>query len=318
VVTRARWVCVVALLFSCSDPIITEDTATGCRNRFDDDGDGLVDCADPSCVASGVCESGEVACRNGTDDDGDGSIDCQQATCVAGGHCDSAEVMCTAAPQSGCLTGQGCYLSFVNGTTTSLSRCRLASASVAPACDSPAIRLLTPRDRHPCIAGSGCLSFGASDGTCTPYCNRDDDCLAGGVCTPNPAQSGHPGLCTVPCNPFSASSCSSERLRCASLHESRSTRFADGGARHSCVGVTTPRGAAALGAECDDPPGPATSSDRICAAGTACVPRADGTRCRALCDVDAPRCPAGLPCQPLYPAGRPVAFRATRYGACTN
>ena len=42
-----------------------------CRNGVDVDGDGLVDCADPSCLVDDACGRGED-CDNGVDDDGDG------------------------------------------------------------------------------------------------------------------------------------------------------------------------------------------------------------------------------------------------------
>lgn len=318
-VTRAsRLAVLLPALLSCSDPYITEDTSTGCRNRYDDDGDGLVDCADPSCIASGVCEAGESACRNGRDDDGDGSIDCQQNTCIAGGYCDSAEAACAPTPQSGCLVGQGCYLSYVGMTSQAQTRCRLASAVVGTLCSNAAIAALDARDRHPCVAGRGCIAFGADDGVCSPYCRRNDDCPAGGMCEPDPALSMRPGLCTVPCNPLNGAGCLSDRLRCASWAESRRLAFNEGGARHHCVAATVPRGAAAVGAPCNDPPTLSTPSSRICAAGSVCIQRADGTRCRALCDLAAPSCPAGIPCQVLYPTGRPVAYGEARFGACTQ
>ena len=52
---------------------------TNCTNGIDDDGDGLIDCNDPDCVASNECTI-EI-CDNGIDDDGDGWIDCSDTEC---------------------------------------------------------------------------------------------------------------------------------------------------------------------------------------------------------------------------------------------
>jgi cysteine-rich repeat protein len=48
-----------------------------CDNGADDDGDGLIDAADPACAggAAGDDESAAPACQNGVDDDGDGGVD---------------------------------------------------------------------------------------------------------------------------------------------------------------------------------------------------------------------------------------------------
>lgn len=53
-----------------------------CGDLLDDDGDGLVDCADPDCDLSAACpESGN--CADGRDNDVDGSIDCADPDCTA-------------------------------------------------------------------------------------------------------------------------------------------------------------------------------------------------------------------------------------------
>jgi hypothetical protein len=73
---------------------VSGETPERCDNAEDDDGDGLVDCADPDCHGSPACGTPED-CSNGTDDDGDGLVDCADpgcggsicgpsATCVAG------------------------------------------------------------------------------------------------------------------------------------------------------------------------------------------------------------------------------------------
>lgn len=59
-----------------------------CDNGIDDDGDGLVDCADPDCCGiegCGVCL--EINCDNGIDDDGDGLIDEDDPDCFSDSPC---------------------------------------------------------------------------------------------------------------------------------------------------------------------------------------------------------------------------------------
>ena len=59
-----------------------------CDNGIDDDGDGLVDCADPDCCGTedcGICL--EVNCDNGIDDDGDGLIDEDDPDCFSDSPC---------------------------------------------------------------------------------------------------------------------------------------------------------------------------------------------------------------------------------------
>jgi hypothetical protein len=69
-----------------------------CTGGSDEDGDGLVDCADPNCggVTCGpdglVCFAGRCACPGGTsetdcdddyDNDCDGLVDCQDPDCAS-------------------------------------------------------------------------------------------------------------------------------------------------------------------------------------------------------------------------------------------
>ena len=58
-----------------------------CNNGADDDGDRLIDCADPDCNASPVCSVNVEVCNNGADDDGDGLIDCADPQCSASPVC---------------------------------------------------------------------------------------------------------------------------------------------------------------------------------------------------------------------------------------
>lgn len=67
-----------------AQPITTE---TDCANGVDDDGDGLVDCADsdcynqPICQSSGGLENTDKLCSDFIDNDGDGAIDCDDMDC---------------------------------------------------------------------------------------------------------------------------------------------------------------------------------------------------------------------------------------------
>ena len=71
-----------------SDPAC--DPAEDCASGVDEDGDGLVDCADGDCAASDECVV--EACDNGLDDDGDEAIDCQDLDCASTPLCAGLEV----------------------------------------------------------------------------------------------------------------------------------------------------------------------------------------------------------------------------------
>lgn len=64
---------------------------TDCTNKADDDGDQLVDCADPDCAQDPACVPKVEICDNTIDDDEDGKADCddpdcaQHPACVGGG-----------------------------------------------------------------------------------------------------------------------------------------------------------------------------------------------------------------------------------------
>ena len=51
-----------------------------CSDGIDNDGDGLVDCADPDCAHAPECRPHEM-CGNCIDDDGDGLVDYEDADC---------------------------------------------------------------------------------------------------------------------------------------------------------------------------------------------------------------------------------------------
>lgn len=68
-----------------------------CADGVDElDGDGLIDCADPDCASSWVCDFdvvGEGDCADGIDGDNDGAIDCADADCGAINTCRESECL---------------------------------------------------------------------------------------------------------------------------------------------------------------------------------------------------------------------------------
>ena len=68
----------------CSDICLLDDTwctNNQCENRFDDNGNGWVDCDDPKCSGRFGCPV-EV-CGDGVDNDGNGMTDCSDVACMA-------------------------------------------------------------------------------------------------------------------------------------------------------------------------------------------------------------------------------------------
>ncbi len=64
---------------------------TACTGRVDEDGDGMVDCADADCFHDRACEAGGAGentdgrCSDWIDNDGDGMIDCDDQDCMGPG-----------------------------------------------------------------------------------------------------------------------------------------------------------------------------------------------------------------------------------------
>jgi hypothetical protein len=68
--------------------IIDESALEICDNTTDDDGDEIVDCADPDCFDQAICqESSELACMDRRDNDADGRADCEDDACFGYFHC---------------------------------------------------------------------------------------------------------------------------------------------------------------------------------------------------------------------------------------
>ena len=67
------------------------DKETNCKDRIDNDGDTVVDCADsdcysaPECKPNGLPEKSNGMCSDFVDNDGDGQIDCEDSDCQGQG-----------------------------------------------------------------------------------------------------------------------------------------------------------------------------------------------------------------------------------------
>lgn len=76
---------------SAPPPGPTTGAETACDDRADDDGDGMVDCADADCFESPHCEIGggeernDERCSDWVDNDGDGAVDCEDPDCSGNG-----------------------------------------------------------------------------------------------------------------------------------------------------------------------------------------------------------------------------------------
>jgi hypothetical protein len=83
-------------LVDCDDPSCSTIPPCGspspedCGNGADDDGDTLVDCDDPDCATDPDCPPpGEGDCTDGEDGDGDGLEDCDDPDCATDPACDA-------------------------------------------------------------------------------------------------------------------------------------------------------------------------------------------------------------------------------------
>ncbi len=84
-------------LVDCADPTCRGNPACGCRptadfevfcdNGLDEDCDGALDCADMDCAGRPPCARTETICNDGRDDDGDGLIDCRDPDCAFAMNC---------------------------------------------------------------------------------------------------------------------------------------------------------------------------------------------------------------------------------------
>jgi len=73
-------------LSSIAESLINATAESSCTNSIDDDGDGLVDCADQDCEGDAACpETG--LCIDRVDNDSDTLVDCDDPDCFFDGNC---------------------------------------------------------------------------------------------------------------------------------------------------------------------------------------------------------------------------------------
>lgn len=89
----------VATFTGCADQVsvgvdVITGSETNCSDGEDNDGDDLVDCADPDCSDSVDCggtgSTRESNCSDGVDNDNDGYTDCDDSDCAGNNACQSS------------------------------------------------------------------------------------------------------------------------------------------------------------------------------------------------------------------------------------
>ncbi len=184
-------------------------TETSCSNGTDDDGDGLVDCADSDCVLQACndadqCTSGETCsadgkCRGGSASVCTGARQCQ----LSPGYCANGTCSYSPAPgSSSCDDANPCTLNDVckSGECSGvLKRCTTPPGSCFEAtgsCGASGACEYTPR-----AAGAPCDDHDS--------CTTGERCDGDGACTPGEKKAcASPGLCEKPAGTCSSGSCS--------------------------------------------------------------------------------------------------------------
>ena len=261
----------LVVLLACTSPRIAEDSAAACSNGLDDDGNGLADCADPSCVKSGACELDAASCSNGLDDDGDGRVDCEEDSCIKGGFCEKIAADCDVIHQTGCVRGMACQpVDPVAGTPRVCVRPGITAENhrCAPTAEDPG---------GGCQAGTICYSLGLCAQPCETYfdCPRSSLCIRG----EQPY-----GVCSLTC--FPALGCV-DGYGCVALQRTNDA-YAYQGWMHSCftneaIDGLLAKAAATVGQPCVDGAVTSTPPETVCATGLLCVPEPSGNVCREVC-----------------------------------
>ncbi len=172
---------------------------TACSDGFDNDCDGLVDCADPqcstlscgangktchstvcTCLASGAAPAAsETSCTDGVDNNCDGKVDCADTTaCAAGTTCGANGYKCAA--QACSCSGNG---GAVQATETSCgdgfdNDCDGKADCLDPNCAGQACGTGKTCSNTTCVAGGSCLPDGGAPAASETNCKDgiDDDC----------------------------------------------------------------------------------------------------------------------------------------------
>ena len=83
----ASWIFVLAIGLGSPASVLAASQETKCADGRDDDGDGMIDCADADCVKTDICkpdgepENTEARCSDWVDNDSNGATDCDDQDC---------------------------------------------------------------------------------------------------------------------------------------------------------------------------------------------------------------------------------------------
>jgi predicted GH43/DUF377 family glycosyl hydrolase len=95
-----------SLITEFPDNLLSEKTEPRCSDELDNDGNGLTDCADPSCSTFDFCrEDSAGRCSDALDNDKDGKIDCADADCCQTDQCTRVPI-CQERTKTACTDGR--------------------------------------------------------------------------------------------------------------------------------------------------------------------------------------------------------------------
>jgi hypothetical protein len=202
---------------------------TNCRDGVDDDGNGLTDCADPSCYLQSCgqgcrCQAlarAELNCTDGQDNDGDSQVDCADDQC-AGAGCGDGGCIC----QGNKKTETVCADRRDNDDDAQ-------SDCADPDCDG---QLCESGGTRRCASGS-CLCNGGTPQAETPAAGRcrdrvDNDCDGETDCQEAACE-------MVSCNPDGGSDCLcsggiARETNCRDRYDNDADGFTDCGDSSDC------------------------------------------------------------------------------------
>jgi hypothetical protein len=146
-----------------------------CTDGIDNDGDGLIDCADPDCGDGAACDDGNICTANDHCSSGAcvGSPTCDDANPCTADSCDSMTGQCSYAPTNeggACDDANPCTVNDQcnNGTCVGSSKCDDGNPCTADSCDS--MTGLCTNDPAP-LENAAC-----DDGK---FCTDHDHCASG-------------------------------------------------------------------------------------------------------------------------------------------
>ncbi|MDY0002813.1 MAG: hypothetical protein RBU30_16060 [Polyangia bacterium] len=302
-------------LAACPGKEIKQTDPEICANGMDDDGDGLIDCADPDCAQNPACLP-ETLCNDGLDNDGDGDMDCADSDCASQSYCETIEVTCddefdndgdglvdcadsdcvgtsdcTAIPETNCNDG-------LDNDSDGLADCADSDCATETYCEA---------------TEATCDDDFDNDGDGQVDC-ADSDCIATAVCTSNPETICNDGLDNDSDGDADCadSDCANESY-CETVETSCNDGFDNDGdgdvdcADSSCASQTY---CEAVEVTCDDQfdndgDGLVDCIDSDCASAVACIPPAGvGSPCEDNTDCD----DTGAVCLDEYDVGFPGGY----------